>query len=69
MGAKVNATKTYQFKAKDSEIKKYPLCLEKISGDFSANSTKQQDQMDVCTILLLIIEPLKLVILSISIII
>ena len=26
-----NATKMYQFKAKDSEIKKYPLCLGNIS--------------------------------------
>ena len=33
----VNPTKIYQFKAKDSEIKKYPLCLGNISGDFSAN--------------------------------
>ena len=35
----VNATKTYQFKAKDPE-KKYPLCLGNISGDFSANNIK-----------------------------
>ena len=34
----VNATKTYQFKAKDSEIKKYPLCLGNVSIDFSANN-------------------------------
>ena len=34
----VNATKIYQFKAKDSETKKkYPLCLGNIS-DFSANN-------------------------------
>ena len=32
----VNATKIYQFKAKDSVIKKYPLCLGSISRDFSA---------------------------------
>ena len=31
----VNATKIYQFKAKDSEIKAYPLCLGNISKDFS----------------------------------
>ena len=37
----VNATKIYQFKAKDSEIKRYPLCLEHISGDFSANNMKK----------------------------
>ena len=34
----VNATKKYQFKAKDNEIKKYPLCLGNISGDLSANT-------------------------------
>ena len=38
----INATKIYQFKAKDSEIKKiYPLCLGNISGDFSVNSMKE----------------------------
>ena len=36
-----NATKIYQFKAKDSEMKKYPLCLGNISGDFSANNMKK----------------------------
>ena len=30
----VNATKTYQFKAKGSEIKKYLLCLGNISKHF-----------------------------------
>ena len=39
----VNATKIYQFKAKDSEIKKYPLCLGNISEDFSGNNMKKQD--------------------------
>ena len=33
----VNATKIYQFKSKDSEIKKYFLCLGNISKDFTAN--------------------------------
>ena len=37
----VNATKIYQFKAKDSKIKKYPLCFQNISGDFSANNMKR----------------------------
>ena len=37
----VNATKIYQFKAKDSEIKKCLLCLGNISGDFSADNTKK----------------------------
>ena len=31
----VDATKTHQFKAKNSEIKRYPLCLRNISKDFS----------------------------------
>ena len=34
----VNDTKIYQFKAKDSEIKKYPLCLGNVSVDYSANT-------------------------------
>ena len=63
----VNATKIYQFKVKDSKIKKYLLCLENISGDFLPNNMKKQDYMDVCTIFLLIIELLILVILSIFI--
>ena len=37
----VNATKIYQFKAKDSEIEKYSLCLGNISVDFSANNMKK----------------------------
>ena len=37
----VNATKIYQFKTKDSETKKYPLCLENISKDFVANNMKK----------------------------
>ena len=37
----VNATKIYQFKANDSEIKKYPLCLGNISKDFTAINMKK----------------------------
>ena len=37
----VNATKIYQFKAKDSEINKYPLCLGNISKIFTANKMKK----------------------------
>ena len=37
-----NAAKIYQFKAKDSEIKKHPLCLGNVSGDFSANNIKNR---------------------------
>ena len=39
----VNATKIYQFKANDSKIKKHPLSLGNISGDFTANNMKKQD--------------------------
>ena len=39
----VNATKIYQFKANNTEIKKYVLCLGKTSKDFTANSIKKQD--------------------------
>ena len=34
-------TKIYNFKAKDSEIKPYPLPLGNISKDFAANGTKK----------------------------
>ena len=44
----VNATKIYQFKAKHSEIKKYPLCLGNISGDFSANNMKKKKRLNGC---------------------
>ena len=37
----VNATKIYQFKAKYSERKKYPLCLGNISKDFPAKNMKE----------------------------
>ena len=33
----------YQLKAKDSEIKKYPLCLGNISRDFSASNMKETE--------------------------
>ena len=37
----VNATKVYQFKAKNSEIKDYTLCLGNISKDFTINNMKK----------------------------
>ena len=37
----INATKIYQFKAKDSEIEKYPLSLGNISKDFSVDRMKK----------------------------
>ena len=36
----VNATKMYLLKAKNSEIRKYPLCLGNISGEFLANNMR-----------------------------
>ena len=36
-----NATKIYQLKANDSEIKKYPLCLRNISKDFTSINMKK----------------------------
>ena len=51
----VNATKTYQFKAKYSEIKKYPSCLGNVSRDFLANNMKKTALNGRFTIFLLII--------------
>ena len=39
----VNATKIHQFKANDSEIKDYALCLGNISNDFAMNNMKEHD--------------------------
>ena len=36
-----NATNTYQFKAKDSEIKDYTLCLGNVSKYFTINNMKK----------------------------
>ena len=38
----VSATKMYQFKVKDSEIKYYTLCLGNISKDFTINNMKKK---------------------------
>ena len=38
----VNATKVYQFKAKKSEIKDYPLSLGNVSKDFTINDMKKK---------------------------
>ena len=37
----VNATKIFQFKAKDSKINDYTLCLGNISKDFTINDMKK----------------------------
>ena len=39
----VNATKIYQFKAKNSQIKPCPLCLGNFSKDIAFNNMKKQD--------------------------
>ena len=38
----VNAIKIYQFKAKDSEIKDYALCLGNVSKDFTNDNIKKK---------------------------
>ena len=40
----VGATKIYQFKAKNAEIKNYPLCLGNVSKDFTAENIKKRIQ-------------------------
>ena len=37
----VNGTKIYQFKAQNSDIKDYALCLDNISKDFTVNIMKK----------------------------
>ena len=37
----VNGTEVIKFKAKDSEIKAYPLCLGNISKDWSVDNMKK----------------------------
>ena len=44
----VNATKINQFKAKDTEIIKYPSCLGNISKYFTANNMKKKKQLNGC---------------------
>ena len=39
----VDTTKIYQFKAKYSEVKPYPLCLGNMPKDFTINNMKKQD--------------------------
>ena len=62
----VNATKMYQFKAKNSQITPYPLFLGNISKDFTANNKKKKNIKWICLRIFFIIILLMLVILSIS---
>ena len=41
-----NATKMYQFKVRDSEIKDDALCLGNISKDFAINNVKKQAEIE-----------------------
>ena len=50
-----NATKIYQFKAKDSEIKDYALCLGNISKDFTINNIKETGLKGIIIFFLLIL--------------
>ena len=42
-----NATKIYQLKAKDSEIKDYALCLCNVSKDFTINNMKKKNKIKI----------------------
>ena len=56
----VDATKIYQFKAKDSEIKNYLLCLDNTWKDFKINNTKKVGLKGSVNYFLLIIDLLTL---------
>ena len=51
----VNATKIYQFKARNSEIKDYALCLGNISKQFTVSNTKKKTGLKDGFFLLLLI--------------
>ena len=51
----VNATKVYQFKARNLEIKDYALCLGNVSKDFSINNMKKTGLKGVVNVFLLIL--------------
>ena len=51
----VNATKVYQFKAKNSVIKDYALNLGNVSKDFTTNKMRKQDKGVVNFFLLILI--------------
>ena len=44
----VNATKIYQFKAKDSETKNYALCLGNILKNLTTNRIKRNHKTIFC---------------------
>ena len=58
----INATKIYQFKAKDSEIKDYALCLGNILKDFTINNMKKTGLKSILNFFMLILILLMLTI-------
>ena len=46
--------KIYKFKAKDSEINAAPICLGNVLKDFSVDTIKKIDYMDMCIIFQLV---------------
>ena len=57
----VNGKQVINFKAKDSEIKAYQLCLGNISKDFCASDWKTLYYMEMFMILVLIIVLLQMI--------
>ena len=57
----VNGIEIHKFKAKDSETKPTPLCLGKVSKNFSVNNMKNTRFMVIFTILVLIMMLLLLI--------
>ena len=51
----VNATKVYQFKAKNCEIKDYALCLVNVSKDFTINNTKENRIKRSCNFFVVVV--------------
>ena len=51
----------YQFKAKDSEIKMYPLCLSNISKDFTIDHMKKKSELQGILIFFLLIIDLLII--------
>ena len=53
----VNSVRTYQFKAKHSEMKQYPLCLSSIPKEFTVVNLKKTElnQCTYCSLLIIIL--------------
>ena len=57
----VNSKQVINFKPKNSELIKYPMCLEGLSKDYDTNSLKTQGYMEIFMTLVLIIVLLKMI--------